>query len=117
MTVTRDEETLFLRFLQEADAETLRQHLRLRERTRTKTGLRFDFSVQAEKDSGYLWIVIDEETDDVLTAEMDVGFPSMIGLNRSPLELRILCEHVMPVFRKDLAQDTADDDSAKNENC
>ena len=50
--MTRDEETLFLRFLQEADAETLRQHLRLRERTRTKTGLRFDFSVQAEKDSG-----------------------------------------------------------------
>lgn len=96
--MTRDEETLFLRFLQEADPATLADYLTLEKKERVKTGLRFDFQVQAKQDSGYLWIIADEGTGAILTAEMDVGFPSMIGLNRSPLELRILCEHVLPVF-------------------
>ena len=44
---------------------------------------------------GYLWINYDPVTMEVLAAEMDVNFSCLIGLNRSPIELRLLCQHVL----------------------
>lgn len=44
---------------------------------------------------GYLWIHYKPGTKEVLSAEMDVNFDCLIGLNRSPIELRILCNHVL----------------------
>jgi hypothetical protein len=44
---------------------------------------------------GYLWIQYQPETKEVLAAEMDVNFSCLIGLNRSPIELRLLANHVL----------------------
>ena len=44
---------------------------------------------------GYLWINYNPETKEVLAAEMDVNFNCLIGLNRSPIELRLLANHVL----------------------
>ena len=44
---------------------------------------------------GYLWIHHIPDTKEVLAAEMDVNFDCLIGLNRSPIELRLLCNHVL----------------------
>lgn len=44
---------------------------------------------------GYLWIHYRPETKEVLAAEMNVNFENLIGLNRSPIELRLLCNHVL----------------------
>lgn len=44
---------------------------------------------------GYLWINYDKETKEVLAAEMNVNFDCLIGLNRSPIELRLLANHVL----------------------
>ncbi len=44
---------------------------------------------------GYLWIHHNPDTKEVLAAEMDVNFDCLIGLNRSPIELRLLCNHVL----------------------
>lgn len=44
---------------------------------------------------GYLWIHHNTDTKEVLAAEMDVNFDCLIGLNRSPIELRLLCNHVL----------------------
>ena len=45
--------------------------------------------------SGYLWINYRPDTMEILAAEMDVNFPCLIGLNRSPIELRLLTTHVL----------------------
>ncbi len=44
---------------------------------------------------GYLWINYNPETKEVLAAEMDVNFNCLIGLNRSPIELRLLANHIL----------------------
>lgn len=44
---------------------------------------------------GYLWIHHKPDTKEVLAAEMNVNFDCLIGLNRSPIELRLLCNHVL----------------------
>lgn len=44
---------------------------------------------------GYLWIQYEPETLQVISAEMDINFDNLIGLNRSPIELRLLCNHVL----------------------
>ena len=44
---------------------------------------------------GYLWINYNKETMEVLAAEMNVNFDCLIGLNRSPIELRLLANHVL----------------------
>ena len=44
---------------------------------------------------GYLWINYSKETKEVLAAEMNVNFDCLIGLNRSPIELRLLANHVL----------------------
>ena len=44
---------------------------------------------------GYLWINYNKETKEVLAAEMNVNFDCLIGLNRSPIELRLLATHVL----------------------
>lgn len=94
--MTRDEETYFLRLMQVADSETLDTHFTLTSVTDNDDGstdLRYD--VVYEHDEGYLTIKFQREDGALLAAEMDVGFPTMIGLNRSPLELRILAEHIL----------------------
>ncbi len=45
--------------------------------------------------TGYLWINYEPTTMEVLAAEMDVNFNCLIGLNRSPIELRLLTNHVL----------------------
>ncbi len=104
--MTRDEETLFLRFLQEADAMVLREHLTLKKRENHHDNVtRLLFDAQYKDDSGYLWIDVGADNE-ILAAEMDVGFPTLIGLNRSPLELRILAEHVVSLLGDDTVPPT-----------
>lgn len=96
--MTRDEETLFLRLLQEADVDTLREHLTLKEDLLDGEARVLTFDVVSGMERGYLMIRFDNATQTVEKAEMDVAFPTMLGLNRSPLELRILCEHVLDTW-------------------
>lgn len=94
--MTRDEETYFIRIMQTADQDTLDKHFTLAETTTANDGsvlLRYDATYG--HDSGYLTIKYQPESGELLAAEMNVGFPTMIGLNRSPLELRILAEHIL----------------------
>lgn len=44
---------------------------------------------------GYLWIHYQPNSNEVLAAEMNINFDCLIGLNRSPIELRLLCNHVL----------------------
>ena len=44
---------------------------------------------------GYLWINYQPDTMEILAAEMDVNFNCLIGLNRSPIELRLLATHIL----------------------
>lgn len=44
---------------------------------------------------GYLWINYRPGDKEVLAAEMNVNFNCLIGLNRSPIELRLLANHVL----------------------
>ena len=48
-----------------------------------------------KRPTGYLWIQYDPETMEVLAAEMNVNFDCLVGLNRSPIELRLLANHVL----------------------
>lgn len=45
--------------------------------------------------TGYLWIQYNPETMEIVAAEMNVNFNCLIGLNRSPIELRLLSNHVL----------------------
>lgn len=91
--MTRDEETRFLRDLQEATEGELRHHFELESYVK-KDGITYvKFAVTKDLDSGYLHYRVAEDGH-ISWAEMNVNFPTLIGLNRSPLELRILCEHV-----------------------
>ena len=97
--MTRDEETYFLRIMQVADEETLNAHFKLKETLDQKDGsvlVRYD--AHYDKDDGYFMMKFIPDTKELLMAEMNVGFPTMIGLNRSPLELRILAEHFLDVY-------------------
>jgi hypothetical protein len=115
--MTRDEETYFLRLMQVADADELKKHFTLKSRTVNEAGVvRVDYDVTWNYDEGYLWIrfhpdpqsppEVDEDNPTppptnakyprrIMAAEMNVGFPTLIGLNRSPLELRILVDHIL----------------------
>lgn len=99
--MTRDEETYFLRLMQVADQATLDEHFHLvaaSDNADGSTDLRYD--VHYGRDEGYLTIKYNSESGDILGAEMNVGFQTMIGLNRSPLELRILVEHLLALRNK-----------------
>ena len=96
--MTRSEETFFLRMLQEAEKEELERFLTLEDDAPIEDGRRLYFLARSEEgEKGYLEIVIDN-SGEVRRAEMNVGFPTTLGLNRSPLELKMLCEHVLSVF-------------------
>lgn len=43
---------------------------------------------------GFLKITFNPETGEITAADMNVNFPSRIGFNRSPIELRLLVNHV-----------------------
>lgn len=120
--MTRDEETRLLRKLQEADKEELLSYMTLskaehhtmkrrREVPNVETGelmeeihpIRYYFDVVAGDDEGYLQMDVLAEEKTPVGALMNVGFPTMIGLNRSPLELRILCEHILTVLADEMA--------------
>lgn len=92
----RDEETYFLRQMQECNAADFAKYFSLTEkRTNDDGALELHYAVTYGTDEGYLTITYLPENGELLAAEMDVGFPTMLGLNRSPLELRILAEHVI----------------------
>ena len=101
--MTRDEETLFIRFLQEAEKKALKEHLTLTKKEMRDGKTHLYFCVVKGQDSGYLWLDYNDDGS-ILAAEMNVNFPTMIGLNRSPLELRILAEHVQALFKDDDVQ-------------
>ena len=44
---------------------------------------------------GYLWIHHNPDTKEVFSAEMNVNFDNLGGLNRSPIQLRLVCNHVL----------------------
>lgn len=94
--MTRDEETYFLRLMQVADQKTLDDHFSLKETTENDDGsVTLHYDAHYGHDEGYLTIKYQAESGELLACEMNVGFQTMIGLNRSPLELRILAEHVL----------------------
>ncbi len=97
--MTRDEETYFIRLMQAADEDTLNKHFHLTDTIEYEDGaveLRFDVSYG--QDRGGMFIKFIPEPRELLMSEMNVGFQTMIGLNRSPLELRILCDHLLDVL-------------------
>ena len=100
--MTRDEETYFLRLMQVADHATIDEHFHLVKTNDNPDGsTELQYDVTYGHDEGYLTIKYDRETGDILGAEMNVGFQTMIGLNRSPLELRILVEHLLALRNKE----------------
>lgn len=100
--MTRDEETYFIRLMQVADKETLDKHFKLIETAQNKDGsLTVSFDVAYGYDEGYLKIKFLASPRELQMAEMNVGFQTMIGLNRSPLELRILSDHILDMFQKE----------------
>ena len=108
--MTKEEETRFLRHMQEADNNELRKYFSLREvkteEREAQDKLNYTciyFDVSYLDDIGYLKLGI---TDDgkLILAEMNVNFITLIGLNRSPLELKILSENVLHHFSSDIYQ-------------
>lgn len=92
----RDEETYFFRLMQNIDLETFNEYFTLKETTENEDGsIELHYDVHYGNDSGFLMINYHPTDNELLAVEMDVGFPTMLGLNRSPLELRILAEHVL----------------------
>ena len=55
-----------------------------------------------KRQPGYLWIQFEPQTKEVLAAEMNVNFNCLIGLNRSPIELRLLCNQVLKYLPGDM---------------
>ena len=103
----RNEETLFIRKLQDATKEELKNFIYFKDSKKENyTGKEgyftlLSFDVIYQNDKGYLNIGIDENKK-VILAEMDVNFKTPLGLNRSPLELKILAEVVLRYFDDDL---------------
>lgn len=97
--MTRDEETYFMRLMQVADKGTLDKHFTLTETSTTSDGATFlRFDAAYGHDTGYLTIKFIPEPRELQMAELNVGFPTLVGLNRSPLELRILVDHILDEF-------------------
>lgn len=97
--MTRDEETYFLRLMQVADADTLNEHFHLTDTINYEDGaVELRYKVNYGHDEGDMFIKFIPEPRELLMSEMNVGFQTMIGLNRSPLELRILCDHMLDVL-------------------
>lgn len=97
--MTRDEETYFIRLMQVADKETLLKHFTFVKEVANKDGsITVHYDATYQKDSGYLKIKFIPEPRELQMAEMNVGFQTLIGLNRSPLELRILSDHILDVL-------------------
>ena len=108
--MTKEEETRFLRHMQEADNNELRKYFSLREvkteEREAQDKLNYTciyFDVSYLDDTGYLKLGITDDGELIL-AEMNVNFITLIGLNRSPLELRILSENVLHHFSRDIYQ-------------
>lgn len=91
-------ETRCLRTLQEADLEALQKHLNGGPGEIIEGIIPYSFEVEFQGEEGNLSFDVDEENGEILKAHMDVNFPAPIGLNRSPLELRILCEHIRDIW-------------------
>lgn len=96
--MTRTEETKLLRFLQEASRDELENYLSLQKKEPKADLVLFEFEVTAQDDQGFLHFTVNPIDGNITWAEMNVNFPTMIGLNRSPLELRIVCEHVFDLY-------------------
>lgn len=97
--MTRDEETYFIRLMQAADEDTLNKHFHLTDTIEYEdSAVELRFDVSYGQDRGGMFIKFIPEPRELLMSEMNVGFQTMIGLNRSPLELRILCDHLLDVL-------------------
>lgn len=107
--MNREEETLFIRKMQEADKTLLEQHFSLKsvsQEKRLSDALIFTFAkfnVTATPDSGYFNLGFDD-SEQIILAEMDVNFKTPLGLNRSPLELKILAENLLIHYKNEILQ-------------
>lgn len=97
--MTRDEETYFIRQMQVADQATIDEHFTLTEEKQIEDGIELRYDARSGKNKGFLMIQYSPSDDTLLAVEMDVGFETMLGLNRSPLELRILAEHMLALHK------------------
>ena len=102
--MTRDQETHFLRLMQVADKETFDKHFTLVEEETLDGEVQRRYDVQYQDDSGYFILAYRADSRELTAAEMDVCFQASIGLNRSPLELRIFAEHVLALDEESAAQ-------------
>lgn len=100
--MTQAEETKCLRTLQEAPLEALQTYLEGGVTRQADGVATYAFQVTFGEDAGELDFDIRQADGEILRAHMDVNFPTALGLNRSPLELRILCEHVRDLWPTDL---------------
>ncbi len=89
--------TAFMRKIEQTLPPELNQLVILAKRETLNNGTVINYYdvPDGNRPSGYLWINYNPETMEILAAEMDVNFPCLIGLNRSPIELRILSNHVL----------------------
>lgn len=105
--MNREEETLFIRKMQEADKTLLDKHFTLKKISEAKRVsdnhlyTLAEFDVTNERDSGYFNLGFDKD-DTIILAEMDVNFKTPLGLNRSPLELKILAEALLFHYKESI---------------
>lgn len=92
------EETKCLRTLQEADLSRLQSYLKGGVTTSEEGTTSYAFKVTYGEEQGQLSFSVQDEDGEILQAYMDVNFQTPLGLNRSPLELRILCEHIRDLW-------------------
>ncbi len=86
-----------MRQLEEAVPPELDRLVQLQKRETQEDGSTINFYrvLDGSRAPGYLWIQYDPGDRTVLAAEMDVNFPTLIGLNRSPIQLRLTAENVL----------------------
>lgn len=48
---------------------------------------------------GYLWITYDPAADEILASEMNVNFDHLVGLNRSPIQLRLTAQNILKYLK------------------
>lgn len=87
----------FMRKIEQTFPPELNQLVILKKREPLNNGTVINYYdvPDGKQPAGYLWINYNPDTMEILAAEMNVNFPCLIGLNRSPIGLRILCTHIL----------------------
>lgn len=58
------------------------------------------YAISDEKNPpGYLLITFYPETEEITAAEININFEWLIGLNRSPIQLRLVAAHVLQYIK------------------